>query len=361
LLAALTVLALGVPAAMADQRTAQVLPFLNAERARNGLPAVTQINAYQELGCANHLRYMARNDGALVHGEKPSRPGYTPEGNFLNGPGGSEVLARAPGWAARSNPWATAPSHLYLLLNPAVVSTGYADDEDFVCQRMSTSPAGSAPLRFYAWTGTEGRVNVPYKEKAAERPYTPQQLVGISADRLTGPNLMVFSAGNLGTPVAAGIVGPDGAVDTRLVNEHTHNSVGDGSWFRGGGIIIPRYPLRPNTKYLAVVAWTNQGQARTQTFEFRTTKRSKAKSITLRVKRHGRNVTLKVPKPARGQTARVRVRARGFDHKITMTLKARQRIRLPLRAGRKRLNVTVSTFVADGQRYHSAKIKRTFG
>jgi len=41
------------------------------------------------------------------------------------------------------------------MLNPAVISTGYADDGKLACQRMSESFAGSAPLTFYAWTGND--------------------------------------------------------------------------------------------------------------------------------------------------------------------------------------------------------------
>lgn len=58
-------------------------------------------------------------------------------------------------WSQGHNPWQTAPIHPYLMLNPAVISTGYADDGKLACQRMSESFAGSAPLTFYAWTGND--------------------------------------------------------------------------------------------------------------------------------------------------------------------------------------------------------------
>lgn len=363
LLVALVIFGVATASAEADQRTGQILPFFNAERALNGLPAVGQVNRQQEVGCANHLRYMALNGGNLVHGENPSLPGYTPEGNYLNGAGGSEVLSSAPGWSQGHDPWETAPIHLYLMFNPAVTSTGYADDGRFVCQRMSESFADSAPLTFYAWTGSAGRLNVPYRVSAREAPYTPQQLVGIPPDQATGPNLMVFSAGNLGMPLAASLVGPSGPVDVRLVNERTQNSVGDGSWFRGGGIIIPTSPLAPGTAYVAAVAWADQGQAVTQTFAFKTAVRPVSpKRISLRLSaRRGRIVTLKVAAAAIGRPARVRVTGRGhYDRRRSITLRASQRIRLPARTGPLRVTVTVDAFLVGGQPYRSAQVSRRY-
>ncbi len=366
LLVALVVIDAVASSAEADQRTAQILSFYNAERALNGLPSVTQVNAQQEVGCANHLRYMALNGGGLVHGENPSRPGYTPEGNYLNGADGSEVLGFGS-WSQGHDPWETAPIHLYLMLNPAVISTGYADDGKLACQRMAESSTDSAPLTFYAWTGIGGRLNVPYAETASELPYTPQELVGIPAGQTTGPNLMVFSAGNLGTPQAASLVGPSGAVDVGLVNAETRNSVGNGSWFGGGGILIPTAPLAPGTVYVATVTWSDQGQEAGQTFTFKTAARppSSPKRISLRLtKRRGRFVTLRVSEAsgaAIGRTARVHVTAHGhYSRRRSITLESRQRIRLPARAGRKRVTVTVAAFSVGRQRYRSARVSRRY-
>lgn len=261
-----------LPATASAQRTADILPFYNAERTANGLPTVTQVNGPQEMGCANHLGYMEANGNQLVHGETPGNPGYTPTGNFQDGAGGSEVLASGAGWGSGSDPWETAPIHLYLMLDPTVASTGYADDGQFACQRMAGGADGpTAPLSFYAWSFIGGRTGVPASEQAGEGPYTPQQLVGIPADQTTGPNLLLFSAGDKGKPLSASLTGPGGvAVAVMLVNVDSVSAVGTGGWFNGGGVLIPPAPLAPASTYQATVVWSDQGQQATQQFSFQT-------------------------------------------------------------------------------------------
>jgi hypothetical protein len=355
-------LVLAAPAARADQRTAGMLEAFNTERALNELPLVGEVNAQQEAGCANHLSYMALNGGALVHGEEPARAGYTPEGNFENGAGGSEVLSAAPGWRLGANPWATAPIHLYLMFNPAVVSTGYADDERFACQRMAERHVQSAPLTFYAWTGANGRIGVPTATTAREAPYTPQQLVGIPDGQATGPNLMVFSAGNLGVVRAAGLTGPTGPVAVKLVNEQTRSAAGSGSWFRGGAVIIPTAPLAPQATYTATVLWSDQGQAAKQQFAFKTGGSVRpALDVALRLgARHDGGVTLTVPPPAIGRAAALRVLARGYDRRRVIVLQASQRIRLPRISGGKRVTVRLGPFAAGEQPYRATKVTRRY-
>jgi hypothetical protein len=256
--------------------TAEVLPFYNSERTANGLPSVNQINAPEQVGCANHLNYMSLNGGGLEHGETPGNPGFTPEGNYENGAGGSEVLAQVQ-WSSSSDPWEMAPIHAFLMFDPTVISTGYADNADFACQRMWSSAyeqgaPSAAPLTFYAWTFMHGRSEVPYEENAAESPYTPQQLIGIPATQTTGPNLMVYSAGGLGTPQSVTLTAAHGfSVPVGLVSVNSSSSVGQGSeWFRGGAIIIPNSPLSPSSTYTAEVTWSDQGQTQIQTFTFTT-------------------------------------------------------------------------------------------
>lgn len=287
------VLAAATPPAHAA-RTADILPTYNADRSANGLPIVSTINAQMETGCANHDHYMALN-GGLEHGEDPSKPGYTPEGNYQNGADGSEVLAEDPaGWTSQHDPWATAPIHLFLMFDPTVAQVGYADGYGFQCMRMRGSdsqPLPAQPNRFYTWTSDAGPSAVPYAENARESPYTPQQLVGIPAAQTTGPNMLLFSDGDQGVPQSATITGPEGQVDARLVNQDTKNDVGDGSWFTGGGVIVPVHPLRPSTTYTVTVAWSDQGP-QTQTFSFTTIKEIKRNAISLSLSRarHGRFV-----------------------------------------------------------------------
>lgn len=270
------------------QRTAEILPFYNAERTANGLPPVTQVNTQEEVGCANHLGYMWLNGRELEHGETPGKPGYTPEGNYENGAGGSEVLSDVPGWSAGHDPWETAPIHAFLMFDPTVVSTGYADNAHFVCQRMWSSRFEGVPGMehapvFYAWTFMHGRSQVPYEERAAEVPYTPQELVGIAGGKTTGPNIMVYSAGDSGTPQTATLTAADGSlVPVSLVNADSRSSVGNGAeWFEGGGIVIPNSPLLPLSTYTANVTWLDGGQTTVQTFTFTTAAHTNA--ISLRI------------------------------------------------------------------------------
>ncbi len=266
-------------------RTADILPLYNGDRIANGLPPAPMANPQMEFGCANHLHYMALN--GMVHGEDPSKPGYTPEGNYQNGAAGGEALAATPGWSASYEPWQTAPIHLYILFDPSVFQVGYADGDGYVCMRVrgndalnSETQPPSSPT-FYAWTGDSGRENVPYAEHAAEYPYTPQQLVGIPATQTTGPNILLFSAGDQGVPISAAMTGPDGPVQVALVNRQTRNSVGDGGWFLGGGVLIPIKPLRPLSTYNVTVNW-DDGGARQQTFSFTTSHPIKANMLSLR-------------------------------------------------------------------------------
>ena len=286
-------------------RTADILGFYNTDRAANGLPIVTTINGQMELGCANHDHYMALN-GVLEHGEDPSKPGYTPEGNYLNGADGAEVLANWKGWSASFEPWFAAPIHLYLMFDPTVAQVAYADAEGYQCMRMrgpDVPDAQPAPIAFYAWTSDKGPSQVPYSEHAGEIPYVPQQLAGIPAAQTTGPNILLFSAGDAGTPLSATLSGPGGPVAVALVNANSKNSVGDGSsWFTGGGVLIPVRPLKPSSTYTATVQWDDNGP-QTQTFSFTTTKAIRANAVAIRIRAdgHGRRrifVKSSAPNPA---------------------------------------------------------------
>ena len=296
LLAALAVLATAAANAGAT-RTAAMFGAYNADRVANGLPAVPTINPAMEQGCANHDHYMFLNH-SLAHGEDPSKPGYTPQGNYQDGAQGGEVLAETSGWSSTYEPWTTAPIHLYPLFDPSVQQVGYADVDGFQCLRMrgSDTPPPSdyvAPPAFYAWTSDHGPKYVAPAEHAAEYPYTPQQLLGIPASQTTGPNILLFSAADRATPEQAMLIGPHGAVQVGLVNADTQNAVGDGRWFLGGGVVIPTQPLAPLTSYTATIDWhdpaitTNNGLY-VQQFTFTTTHRPTTLAMRLRADRLGR-------------------------------------------------------------------------
>ena len=300
---------LATAASASAARTAAILSAYNEDRVANGLPAVHTINPAMQQGCVNHDRYMFLNH-ELADGEDPSKPGYTPQGNFQDGAQGGQVVAEDIGWSRTYEPWRTAPIHLFLTFDPSVAQIGYADADGFQCLRMRgedtpppppviVTPGGMplppgpvAPPAFYAWTSDAGPKYVPPAEHAGETPYTPQQLVGIPASATTGPNILLFSAADRATPESATISGPQGQVSSALVNYNTSNSIGDGKWFPGGGVLIPRRPLRPSTTYTATVDWqdpaivTNGGQY-VQQFTFTTTHLPARLMLKLRADRSG--------------------------------------------------------------------------
>lgn len=275
--------------ASAERLTADILPFYNHDRQLNGLPTVSVVNQAMQQGCYNHDHYMALNHEE-VHGEDPSKPGYTPQGNYQDGAQGGEVLAEDTGWTGTYEPWKNAPLHLFFLFDPSVYQVGYADREGYQCLRMrgpdTAMPGDGAPTAptFYAWTSDTGRQNVPPSEHAGEWPYTPQQLVGLPASKTTGPNILLFSAGDLGTPESATLSGPQGAVNTALINYNTQNSVGDGKWFYGGGVLLPVNPLKPHATYTATVNWNDQDANEVQQFSFTTGAQVVQTTISLRLR-----------------------------------------------------------------------------
>jgi hypothetical protein len=254
--------------------TASILPTLNGDRIANGLPPAPVVNQAMEQGCANHDHYMALNN-VLEHGENPTRSGYTPAGANLDAAQGGESIAEDQGWSLHYEPWRSAPIHLYGIMDPTGFQVGYADSGGFQCLRVRGNdqliPGYAPPVApaFYAWTSDTGRSGVPAAERAAEDPYTPQQMVGLPAGQTTGPNILLFSAGDLGTPESATLRGPEGPVQVVLVNHDTHNRAGPESWFYGGGVLIPVHPLRPFTSYTATVSWQDQGP-QMQQFSFKT-------------------------------------------------------------------------------------------
>jgi hypothetical protein len=247
------------PATAAAIAPAEAVRLLNLQRSANGLPGDLVEAPGLSDGCSKHANYVALNGGVLTHGEDPGKPGYTPEGDGQTlGSSGPEVLASGASWSETANPWLLAPIHLYLVFDPEVAIAGYSDDHGIGCMRVRGGrPPATAP-ELYSLPGS-GRTGVPMSELDHESPYAPQQLVGIPAGQVTGPNILLFTRGLRGSrPLAAAaysLTGPQGPVDARLVIESTSNAVGSGSWFRGGGVLIPVSPLAPFATYVARVTW----------------------------------------------------------------------------------------------------------
>lgn len=246
----------GVGSASAAVSSERAVGFLNQQRAANGIPGDLVNRPDWADGCAKHNRYQSLTED-WGHEENPASPHYTREGDQA---AQSSVLSFSGGYsAAGDNPWEWAPIHLYIMLKPGLTAAGYDHSGSFACMRMYGAPERSEPLfpQFYSYPGP-GTTGIYPDEYAAEWPYTPQQLVGISEGAVTGTNILLFSLGTRGLDAASfSLVGPAGPVAARMVDENTQNEVGNGSWFAGGGVMVPEQPLAKHTTYSVSVTWRN--------------------------------------------------------------------------------------------------------
>jgi hypothetical protein len=248
-----------IPAAARAIVPAEAVRLLNAQRAANGIPGDLVEAPGLSDGCAKHGNYVALNGGALTQGEDPAKPGYTAEGDRQTlASSGPQALSSDARWSDATNPWLLQPISLYRLFDPEVAAVGYSDDQAIACARVAGGRAPAAAPELYSLPGN-GRIGVPMSELNHEAPYTPQQLAGLPAEQATGPNILLFTRGLRGSvPLGAAafsLTGPAGPVDARLVTEATKTDAGSGSWFRGGGVLIPAAPLAPFATYVARVTW----------------------------------------------------------------------------------------------------------
>jgi hypothetical protein len=237
---------------------AEALRLLNLQRAANGIPGdVVEAQGLSD-GCAKHNGYIGLN-GVLASGEDPAKPGYTPAGDRQTlDASGSEVLSSDATWSETSNPWLLAPIRLFRVFDPEVAVAGYSDAGGIACMRLRGGRAPAAAPQLYS-VPASGRTGVATSELNRDTPYAPQQLVDIPAGQATGPNVLLFTRGlRASQPLGAAafsLTGPQGPVGARLVTETTANAVGNGAWFRGGGVMIPVAPLAPFATYVARVTW----------------------------------------------------------------------------------------------------------
>src|ERR1700710_1599501 len=119
--------ALAPARAGADVGGPDIVAFVNAQRAAQGIPAGIVEDPALSAACAAHNAYGALN-GAPTHGEDPSLPGYTAAGDMA---GQNSVLyAFAGPWTATRDPFETAPIHLHQLLAPRLDRMGAAENQD---------------------------------------------------------------------------------------------------------------------------------------------------------------------------------------------------------------------------------------
>jgi hypothetical protein len=254
--AALLALALAAPA-RADVSGPDIVGFLNAQRAANGIPAGILEDPTLSDGCAKHDNYGALNH-VVEHTEDHAKPGYTAAGEQAAQT--SVLYAGAGPWTAARNPFETAPIHLHQLLAPRIDRMGAAETQGYGCATTLASrhrPAPPADVTYtYPAAGATGWVTA---QTAAEGPYTPGQQVGIPAGTKTGPYLYVMFDGpdltlfDTAQATAATLTGPAGPVDVAVVDNATPGLTG---YLPTGMELIPRAPLAPGTPYTAAVAAT---------------------------------------------------------------------------------------------------------
>ncbi len=248
-------LATGKPTPAIAVTSEEAVTFLNQQRGSNGIPGDLVNRPDWADGCAKHNFY-SHKTGDWGHTEDSSSPYSTPEGAEA---AHAAVIAMGSGYPpSGKNPWEWAPIHLYAMLQPMNASAGYDASYGYVCMRVYGDERPPAPApQFFSYPGP-GTTGIYPAERAYEWPYTPQQLVGIPEGETTGTNILLFSAGTRGLEAESfSLRGPQGNVDAQMVDESTSNEVGSGSWFRGGGVIVPVQPLAEHTTYTVSVKWRN--------------------------------------------------------------------------------------------------------
>jgi hypothetical protein len=247
----------GAAPARADVSGPDIVAFLNAQRAAQGIPAGIVEDPALSDGCAKHDNYGALNH-TLVHDETMGNPGYTTEGKQA---AQTSVLYSGGGpWSATKNPFETAPIHLHQLLAPRIDRMGAAETQGYGCATTLASrnrPAPPADITYtYPGAGATGWTTA---QTAFEGPYTPGERVGIPAGTETGPYLYVSFDGPDLTPIdtatatAATLTGPAGPVDVAVVDNTTSGLT---NYLPTGMELIPRAPLAPGTTYTSTVAAT---------------------------------------------------------------------------------------------------------
>jgi hypothetical protein len=245
---------------------AEIVSYVNAQRAANGIPAGITERPDWSQSCADHNRYMDQN-GGVTHDEDPSAPGYSKTGAWA---GQNSILTDVGDWTPAENPFETAPIHLAQLLGPDLAEMGAEQFDGYTCATTYPGYSRSAPAAAtgYSYPGN-GAAGVAASEVAAEAPFTPGELVGLPAGTETGPYLMAFLDGpakvNSATVTAAALTGPDGAVAIESIG--SDNSEIAPYVPAPMAFLIPRAPLADGT-YHASVSFTYSKKTTPVAFSF---------------------------------------------------------------------------------------------
>jgi Carboxypeptidase regulatory-like domain len=177
-----------VPAGTAPAHAARDLRWLNAERARAGLPGGVVLNPRWAQECAAHDGY-ERANGVLSPTENPQAAGASAGGAWA---GLVSILAQAR-WTAAHDPWQNAPIHLMQLFTPSLSVIGLDDSGGLQCATtypgLLRTPVSADAVTTYPADGARG---IPPREVAVEAPFVPGQFVGLPAGLATGRELFVY-------------------------------------------------------------------------------------------------------------------------------------------------------------------------
>jgi len=237
---------------------------LNAQRAANGIPGDLVERTDWTAACKSHNRYMQLNH-VFDPLEDARRPGYTKDGAWA---GTNSVLGWGS-WSAGRNPWAHAPLGLMALLSPRLTQLGVSSSYHHICATSAPGYLRAAPPApsLYSYPG-DGAAAVAYKQWSYGLPVTPGDFVGLPAGITTGPNILVMAnVGGAGRFVDASLVGPEGPVEIRTVDNDTDQV---GSYLPTGGVIIPVEPLDPGGAYRATATMAIGGAVVSRAWSFTT-------------------------------------------------------------------------------------------
>lgn len=257
-----------VPLGTAAGNARRDLRRLNAERARDGVPADVVENPRWSQECAAHDGYEAAND-VLAPIENPVAPGASSGGAWA---GRSGVLAQGR-WTREATPWESAPVHLLALLAPSLSVTGIDDTGTYQCAITFPGMLRAAPGHDALTTVPADRARrVAASELARETPFTPVRFAGLPAARPTGRELFVYlnrpgTAGQSAVHITrATLRRGRRPVAVRVVDSGTR-TIGP---YLAGGILIPVHPLARTTTYRATVAVADGDRTLTRSWSFTT-------------------------------------------------------------------------------------------
>lgn len=261
----------GVPTAVADVGSSEIVRLLNAQREANGIPGDVTERGDWSAACAKHNYYEAQT-GEFGHSEDPGSPYYSAEGDWA---ARNSVIASGTSWTD-GNPWEDAPIHLLQMLAPELSEMGAAESYGHNCATTWPGYNRPSPTTFtaYSYPG-DGVSGVVPTEYASESPFIPGDFIGLPEGTATGRYLLVYLRGvfDFGgaeeVTATATLSNAQGPVELRVIDS---TSPDIGAYMpRPSAFLIPAQPLKPLTTYKTDVTWSLAGATLSeQAFTFTT-------------------------------------------------------------------------------------------